>query len=556
MKTKYAINSFDRLTTEKKVFNYELNSFKDLEILRNETDHWDNISQITKDYKYLFKIYQKLINQLTIILNKTHKQKKSKRYWSILIGPWLWFFLDNTYERYNSVQFFLKKNKNKKINFCEMEVNKNFFPKCLEQTSDFYYSDIWNYKTCIDILKNISNKNINLIKLKNPKYNSKIKQKLNFFDKKLKSLSSDCYYTNLTKKELIFENCFSRKILLNFFFMKRSIFIKKNKINFSNFFIRSKFNNEMRENIKIKLNKKNKYEKFLSTFIINEMPCSFLENYRFINSTIFKSQLPKNVQNIYASYQIWFNSIATFYVADLVENNKTKLHYFQHGADYGFSSYNFYEYHEKYISDLYYTWGWNINSKKVIPFKVTKNKINAKYNPNNNIILVVVRTSRKYFRLGSSQIGFKNWINYLYDTFKLPQKIQKKQNITIRLYKTNYWNEKKIFKKLYKNLKVDCSFKKIDNQIRNSKIVICTYLSTLFLELININFPVVIIYSLENNIIDKKKIKVLNNLKKNKILFENATDAAEHINSINISDWWFKPKTQKVINNFRANFCR
>ena len=50
MKTKYAINSFDRLTTEKKVFNYELNSFKDLEILRNETDHWDNISQITKDY--------------------------------------------------------------------------------------------------------------------------------------------------------------------------------------------------------------------------------------------------------------------------------------------------------------------------------------------------------------------------------------------------------------------------------------------------------------------------------------------------------------------------
>jgi len=53
--------------------------------------HWKKKEKIRKDLIYLNKLYEFLLNELTIKLNNYHKIKFSKRCWEVILSKWLWF---------------------------------------------------------------------------------------------------------------------------------------------------------------------------------------------------------------------------------------------------------------------------------------------------------------------------------------------------------------------------------------------------------------------------------------------------------------------------------
>ena len=65
--------------------------------------HWKDRSKLQKDHEYLFEFYEKLLSELCIQLNKTHGVKHTKRYWRIVIGPWLLMYLPVLWDRWESV---------------------------------------------------------------------------------------------------------------------------------------------------------------------------------------------------------------------------------------------------------------------------------------------------------------------------------------------------------------------------------------------------------------------------------------------------------------------
>ena len=65
--------------------------------------HWDNREQFHQDCYLVDEIYEKYLNALTKALNKTHQVDYSVRYWRIVLGPWLWFFIHILYDKYLSV---------------------------------------------------------------------------------------------------------------------------------------------------------------------------------------------------------------------------------------------------------------------------------------------------------------------------------------------------------------------------------------------------------------------------------------------------------------------
>ncbi len=71
--------------------------------------HWDDRSKLYKDYLYLDEFYEKLLKELTIILNKIHGTKHKVKYWRILIGPWLGFFIQIIFDRWSSVKHAINK---------------------------------------------------------------------------------------------------------------------------------------------------------------------------------------------------------------------------------------------------------------------------------------------------------------------------------------------------------------------------------------------------------------------------------------------------------------
>ena len=60
--------------------------------------HWDNKNKIKKDFKKIEYYYESIIKNLANKLNEYHKINLPVRSWRIIIGPWLWWFLESTFE--------------------------------------------------------------------------------------------------------------------------------------------------------------------------------------------------------------------------------------------------------------------------------------------------------------------------------------------------------------------------------------------------------------------------------------------------------------------------
>ncbi|SVD82583.1 uncharacterized protein METZ01_LOCUS435437, partial [marine metagenome] len=55
------------------------------------------------DYKYSVNVYERLLVQLSQVLNKLHQTNHSVRYWRIVLGPWLLRFIQIFLDRYRSI---------------------------------------------------------------------------------------------------------------------------------------------------------------------------------------------------------------------------------------------------------------------------------------------------------------------------------------------------------------------------------------------------------------------------------------------------------------------
>ena len=58
---------------------------------------------IFKTIDYLHEVYEKLLPVLAQVLNETHKVNFSNRYWRIVLGPWLLYYLHTLHDKYSQI---------------------------------------------------------------------------------------------------------------------------------------------------------------------------------------------------------------------------------------------------------------------------------------------------------------------------------------------------------------------------------------------------------------------------------------------------------------------
>ena len=71
--------------------------------------HWNDLEKAKVDNQNLFETYLKVIKSISFSLNEIHQTNFDKKFWEILIGPWLWSFISVLYDRYQSIDTCLKK---------------------------------------------------------------------------------------------------------------------------------------------------------------------------------------------------------------------------------------------------------------------------------------------------------------------------------------------------------------------------------------------------------------------------------------------------------------
>ncbi len=523
---------------------------------------WRNNKNLSKDYFLSQNILDSYAKKLSRYLNNFHNKNFPDRYWNILTLPWLISYIPGELYRWRLVEKALEKDSN--LIFTDIKIDKIEIPS---YTIDYYNllssDQFFNYQIFKKILIFLTNNG----------------KKINFISKEInqnKFIAKNYYKKKSKTKKKFLPNTID--YLSSFFSKFNNIFIDRKIFKFKNFFKISlklfqfpsfyyyKFNYQFDHinlsHVKIDREKRNKinfidkeddlFLKYLNENIKHDIPKCFLEAYDLINQESHKIKFKPKI--ILSSYLHFYNEVFKFWLARNVITNKTKFFSTSHGGGNQLKYCPDLQF-ENTIVDKKFTWTLPVKDKdiqlppgKLINFKCSRSDKKFLIYLEKNITLFpsyIGTGENDNLRLNlDNAINLKKLLNKeIYKNFfYLPSgEHDVEMQETIRnTIEEKFVNKKNVFYKY----------------INKSKLVICPYMKTAFVESI-ITGPTVLINDFEKAPLQGNVKSLQEDLVKNKIVFKNIEDATAHINEnwYQIDKWWLSNGVQNTIYKFKKNFC-
>ena len=519
--------------------------------------HWENKKKLNKDYEYLKNLSEEFINFFSKKLNYIHKEKKSLKYWRIILSPWLNVYISSMYDRWEVINS-LDRNKNKF--YCDYFFSENIFKNLgindyIEKVTT---NELWNHSNFIRI--------INYKKIKNIKF--KIKNKVLNLDseyKKQKKFFFKDYLDNIFSYISLF---FNSIIIENFYISKKDYLYLCAKTGFfpglfKNFFIsktyyKNKTDFVLRDQLFKNYSNNKSFKNFIFECLRFDFPVTYLENYKSLKSEInSKGFQHKELKKIFSMTSFISNEIFKIWLANKVENG-SKFIIVSHGGCLTPKLNGFFNYFPK-IADKIITRKKSLNNKE-IQMPLLKNTMSLNEVKNNKDIYIFDCEPANYPCKIQSWPFINQYQQILKNTDNLIKFFSKKDQKNIFYRSMN--NGKNLSKKIKKknpsiNLS-DLNKVKFKDIKKNIKLAICMYPETVIVDLITNGIPTIIyipkkLYSFDNE--SKKMIKFL---KLNKIYFDNFKKLKSHLNKIKNSpiEWWMSESNQLAIKKFTENFFK
>lgn len=519
--------------------------------------HWQDYSKLSTDYIYLREFNERVLESLAAALNEVHSVQFSIRYWRILLGPWLTYFIHIVFERWESVRLV-----NQKYDIDETIVHKvseyKLIPNDMFDFINLIGTDIWNHYIIGEICK--VQMNSNKIKfIDEPNYDEIIdlveaksfKQIL--IEKVIDSTRFICSLFSKNNKVLIGSSYIGsiNELILNlrlyqFPNIYRLIRVDKtsNKENANRLFIPL--------NIKVE----NQFEDILSNLLVKQIPYSFLEGYHQLIINTKKLFFPKYPKVIFTSNFLTYDSIAMAYTASMVEKGTILIHG-QHGG-YGIPAFMSAFEHEVAISDIFLSWGGKYENN-IIPVGILKPLRcyvdNKSINSKNTLLLIRGLWPRYTFRLDS---GCGLDLNHaISDSIKLVANLKediRNCNLTVRLYpKDHGFGEKNQWVDSFDNINLNTKTP-INQLVLESRLIVYTYnIGTGFLEFMTANIPTILIWDIIASPVNENVRPFLERFSRAGVFFTDPVSASNQINLIwdNVEKWWFGEEIQQI----RKEFC-
>lgn len=523
---------------------------------------WDDYNKKITDIKKNLILYDYFLKKLIVFLNSYHNKKYSKRYWSIILGPWLYWFISSISFKWNLIKSLKKKN----YVFFKKKINvKDVIPQGIEDFQKIAVSNYWNHYIFTKIIEHsFSNKflikdggKINnnpertqiYQKLKNKSIKEKISlfiQKiLNFFSYKGNILIFSTYMSNYEELKL---NLLINKSLLYYKSLRPYLFYeKKNLFDFK----RKKFKRLRSSKIGLK--------NFLSKELLNNLPSAHLENFKSVENIVHKIPFPKSPKKIFTCLGISRSTLMDRYIAKNIENGSSLI-LAQHGGNYFQHKLHFSSIYEVDISDKFLSWG-NIKKKKIIPIGVIKN-LNKPIKKSNKIILEV-RMRKGYNREIKIDSGFhesKKYFKNLCTFFSLIKGKKYSDNLFVKLHPTkSFWCEKQQFLAHNPKLNFLDEKKKMVEEMSSAKLIIHTFCSTGHLECLALNRPTLILFVHNFNLLNERSKNYLKKFMKLGIVHKTPESLLKVLESFDtnksIKKWWNLKKRQDLLIKYRNDFC-
>ena len=258
--------------------------------------HWDDNKKFKKDFYYLESLHERVLLDFVDSLNNIHGIEEDTRYWRIIIGPWLRFFTDVLFDRYEIIK---QSQQHTNLEYTIHKYNvSDIIPEDFPEFYDYITSDQWNEIIFSECIKHqgIHYKNLpSSIIFDHIKSKKKVTSFMDII-KNLLRLYQSIIPNIFNKISIILPNLSVIKLLklqLSLkqlpYFIPPFIDYKSKEIDMS---IRSAINLSF---------SRNEFEDFLSDQISKNLPKIYLESFKEYRNKSLK-RYPSNPSLIYTSY--------------------------------------------------------------------------------------------------------------------------------------------------------------------------------------------------------------------------------------------------------------
>ncbi len=521
--------------------------------------HWEDRARQIQGLGYINKLYERYLKILSIRLNELHQVDYGPRYWRIIIGPWLFYFLVFLYDRYLSIRTAID-SENVTNTWILQKQNLPSVPKDYTTFNHWSVSqDDYNFYIYSQIIATLGSLPYETkdgsLNLEQGLYDPHLKG-TNLFIKgllhKIVQKAPDRY------KSIVFVSGYFH--FFDLFRLKLSL--RQTPDFFSSPPIVPTVSPDLSIRNKLQLAEGNdEFEKLTNTLIPLQIPTAYLESYKETHQKSLE-YFPKNPKLILTATDLFGGEGFKFWTAHNVSRG-CKLAGIQHGGGYGSRKIDSIVYNEIRACDRYYTWGWSLKGyTKTHPIAAGKLASLEEITPNPQGKVLVIGTGEpRYSRwdhgdqIGSEMDAYCQEQSQFF--LSLLPKVQ--TAFLFRLHPAAHeWNPQARLQDLAPDLQIYQGGETMIEQLKQSRLCVCTNNSTTFLESIASNFPTLVYWNPQRCELRKNAIPYYESLKKVGIYHETPESAAEQANKIfdDPLKWWNSEAVQDAVKNFCNQFAR
>ena len=522
-----------------------------------------------KDDIKVKKLEQKILQELSVILNENFYTNHNTRFWQIILGPWLRTILSLLLNRINTLKQCLDLEEISETSVYLSNYGSLALPNLRSGFTFYFAEEKWNNILNGRILS-LLDKNrifINYIKYNDDKYSyQSFTTKKNNKNQSLYKYSKEYLYRLykkviskfVGKKDAFIINTYlklEQQIKLEFNLGQYPQLWKRDELN-----INAKPNQTLRKKLTDKLLKKpfDETENIIRNLLFELLPTCYLEGFEELLKIVNKQPWPKSPRFIFTSNNFGTDEVFKLYTAIKTENG-SKYYIGQHGNHY-FTSRYFFPRIEEQTADKFFTWGWESSFSKFFPMFIFSNSgRKVDYDKNGGLLLIEEQLASRTVPWDV----YHNYISYFKEQKKFVSKLANEpmQKLVIRLSRTNEkkkLSEVKRWREFNRLLSVDRGTTKLNELIAKSRLVVLSYDSTGLLESLSKNIPTLAFWQ---NGLDHLRDSVKPDYQRLidvGILHLSSESAAEKVNKIwnNIDEWWMQKKTQDTINFFCNKYAK
>jgi putative transferase (TIGR04331 family) len=521
--------------------------------------HWDDRARLSADYKCLQELHERLLRELATDLNQMHGVEHSLRYWRILIGPWLGYFVQMLFDRWVCIQRAVSEHdlSGTVVLFGSEET---MVPNDMAEFPRLFVGDEWNHHVFGTILQKFTR--VKCISHSRPvsqgppgvakaRWKRQVNQAfVRWYSRGASALSGDRDAFLLSTYLPLFDGMRVQRLLRQAPQMWRSISATRVSVDITK--RRWVVSGECRS----------EFEVCARTLIPTQMPTLYLEGYGRLVEQARSLPWPGRPKVIWTSSAHNTDDVFKAWAAEKVERG-SPLVIGQHGGHYGVGRWSFTEDHDIAICDGYLSWGWSDprrdNVKPVGQLKA-KRPLNVRHATLSRALLVTCSMPRLSYWMYSAPVS-RQWLDYFSDqclfVASLPRSIR--DALIVRLYPDDYgWDQALRWREQFPDLHVDQGESKINDLIRQSRLYISTYNATTFLESFTMNVPTVIYWNPRYWELRDCAEPYFDELRRVGIYHETPESAAQHVAAIwnDVDAWWGSAPVRAVLDRFVQQYCR